>query len=154
MDSLDSRVLMAPPTTTQVHKKSTWIPYHMDSRCILAVFWGSENQPGIQGIHVESLFIPWIPHGIHKECAGEGKELNPHGLRFWRVRHNTGDTEPIVGWHPDGTLYTVGADIHVPRLNSGVQREWAGLGMWVEADGHVSHDDVADNGRPALHRSR
>ena len=73
MDYLDSRVLMAPPTTTQVHKESTWIPwipyvsrepawnphgFHVDSRCILAVFWGSENQPG-----------------IHKECMGEGKEL-------------------------------------------------------------------------------
>ena len=75
MDSLDSGVLMAPPTTTQVHKESMWNPYvsrepawnphgiHVDSRCILAVFWGSENQPG-----------------IHEECMGEGKELTKQHL--------------------------------------------------------------------------
>ena len=57
----------------------------MDSRCILAVFWGSENQPGIQGIHVESLFIPWIPHGIHEECMGEGKELQTANLLIREV---------------------------------------------------------------------
>ena len=66
-----------------VSREPAWNPHgiHMDSRRILAVFWGSENQPRIQGIHVESLFIPWIPHGIHKECVGGVKSSSVHHIR-------------------------------------------------------------------------
>ena len=55
MDSVDSMDSMWNPCSFH----TTWIPYV--SRCIFAVFWGSKNQPGIQG--------------IHEECMGEGKEL-------------------------------------------------------------------------------
>ena len=93
-----SHFFFGQPTPFELEsRESTWIPgwlhttwilcvsreparnprgIHVDSLYILVMFWGSKKHPGIQGIHVDSLLVPWIPHGIHKECVGEGKELH------------------------------------------------------------------------------
>ena len=59
----------------------------MDSLYILVMFWGSKKHPGIQGIHVGSLLVPWIPHGIHEECVGEGKELARYHICMRSIAH-------------------------------------------------------------------